>query len=59
MGRDRRGLKFCGDIDGSHTCGRVSVAINGFGGAMMMVNGYSFFGKCNVVFVVAKLSQRQ
>ena len=50
-------MRFCGDIDGPHSCNRVSVAVKRFGGVMVMINGDGCSGKCNILLVVAKFSQ--
>ena len=58
MGCDRRAIKLYGDIDGPHSCGRVSVAVEGFGGVMAMIDGDGCSGKCDIVLVVVKLFQQ-
>ena len=54
MGHDRRAIRFCGDVDGQHAYGRVSVLVKGFSVVMVMFNGHSFFVKRDDVFVIEK-----
>ena len=51
-------MRFYGDIDGPYSFGRVSVAVEGLGGVMVIVDGDGCSGKGDIVLVVVKLFQK-
>ena len=56
MGSDWRGMRLGGNINGPHTRGGVTLAVEGGRGVVVMVDGDGCAGKCNIVSVVTKLA---
>ena len=56
MGSDCRRMRLGGNIHGPHTCGGVTLAVEGERWVVVMVDGDGCAGKCDIVSVITKLA---